>query len=107
MNGVLLAETAVFLRFHTLRMFFLILGGIVVSVLALCAFQCDSCAHFSNLSESVLLYFYSTKKRPMIVSPDKYNTVATLRQSDFAFFLFRTKNHIYAQQQMFIHLSLA
>ena len=92
---MLLAESAVFLCLHTIRMCLLILLGIVVSVLALCAGKCNSGTHFftSYLSYRTIDHglIYSTKKRPMIVSPDKYNTVAILRQSDFAFFFFTIK----------------
>lgn len=45
MRGMGSAESAVLLGFHTVRMGFLILGGIVVTLFAFCACQSDSCTH--------------------------------------------------------------
>ncbi len=46
---VLLAESAVFLGFHSVRMRLLILGCVIVALFAFCTCQCDSCTHFFHL----------------------------------------------------------
>ena len=52
---MLLAESAVFLCFHTIGMCLLILLGIVVSVLALCAGKCNSGTHnFTSLIMKII-----------------------------------------------------
>ena len=45
---VLLAESAVLLCFHSVRMRFLVLGRVIVALFAFCTCQCDSCTHFST-----------------------------------------------------------
>ena len=45
MHGIPFAEPAVFFRFHPVGMCFLILCGIIVTVLALSAGQRDPCTH--------------------------------------------------------------
>ena len=49
MHGMSLAETAILLGFHSVRMSLLILCGIVVTLLALCTCQCNSCTHLYHL----------------------------------------------------------
>ena len=45
MHCVSLAESAILLGLHTIGMCLLILGCIIITTLALCACQCDSCTH--------------------------------------------------------------
>ena len=62
-----LAESAIFLGFHSVRMCFLILRSVVITLLAFCTCQCDLGTHFST---STRFYTFSSrinlciKKRP-------------------------------------------
>lgn len=49
MKSMSLAESAVFLGFHSVRMILLILGCIVVTLLAFSTCQSNSCTHFFYL----------------------------------------------------------
>jgi hypothetical protein len=51
-HGVTLAESAVFLGLHTIGMSLFILSGIVITLFALCACQCDLCTHILSLRVS-------------------------------------------------------
>ena len=81
-----LAETAVLLRFHTIRMIFLLLGRVVIPLLALCACQRDTSTHnfhlasFNNyirtmtqqlLKAAVRAYWYPISIRPTSISRKK------------------------------------
>ena len=56
MHGMLLAESAVLLCFHTVRMSFLVLSHVVVALFAFCTCQCNFCAHDFHLH----LYYRSS-----------------------------------------------
>ena len=68
MHRMSLAESAVLLGFHSVRMSLLILGHVVIALLAFCACQCDLCAHDFHLHlinfvlAWPLLYFGHKKK---------------------------------------------
>ena len=49
MKSVLSAESAVFVHFKTIRIVLLVFHCVIVSLLALCALQCDFCSHIINL----------------------------------------------------------
>lgn len=106
MHGMLLAESAVLLCFHTVRMSFLVLSHVVVALFAFCTCQCNFCAHDFHLhlyyrsSHLPLRYlFLSIKKRPKLFhSPNYYIIWVRIRQSFFAknycfikFFKYTTK----------------
>lgn len=60
------AESAVFLDFHSVRMSFLILGSIVVTLLAFCAGQSDFCTHFATsicFVKKILFLCFEHKKK--------------------------------------------
>lgn len=63
-----LAELTILLCFHTFRMSFLILRCIVVTLLALCTFQCDSCTHNLHLA-LFCFYFHAYKKKSRFIRP--------------------------------------
>ena len=88
MQRVSLAESAVFLGFHAVRMSLLILRHVVIALLALRACQCNFCAHDFHLH----LYYRSShfarglilsiKKRPLFFhSPDHCNIQTPVRQA--------------------------
>lgn len=88
MHGMLLAESAVLLCFHTVRMSFLVLSHVVVALFAFCTCQCNFCAHDFHLhlyyrsSHLPLRYlFLSIKKRPKLFhSPVYYTIEISIRQ---------------------------
>jgi hypothetical protein len=47
---VFLAESAILLGFHSLRMSFLILCHVVITLFAFCTCQCNSCAQNFHLA---------------------------------------------------------
>lgn len=62
MRGVLSAESAVLHGLHTIRMSLLILSGVIVTLLAFGACQCDLCTHFYSIScprRDKMLFFVS------------------------------------------------
>ena len=66
---VLLAESAVLACFHSVRMCLLILCCVVVTLLALCTCQCDSCTHgIPPPPFSLLTYIVSRKLLVLIHS---------------------------------------
>ena len=92
MHGMLLAESAVLLCFHTVRMSFLVLSHVVVALFAFCTCQCNFCAHDFHLhlyyrsSHLPLRYLIlSIKKRPKLFhSPVYYTIEMSVRQGIFA-----------------------
>ena len=88
---MLLAESAVLLCFHTVRMSFLVLRHVVVALFAFCTCQCNLCAHDFHLhlnyrsSHLPLRYLIlSIKKRPKLFhSPVYYTIEISIRQGIF------------------------
>ena len=69
---MLLAESAVLLCFHTIGMCLLILSCIVITLLALCACQCDLGTHiYSPPYASV----FATQKKDLRLLLNQYNIV--------------------------------
>ena len=56
MHGMSLAESAVLLGFHTVRMSFFVLSHVIVALFAFCTCQCNFCAHDFHLH----LYYRSS-----------------------------------------------
>ena len=91
MHGMLLAESAVLLCFHTVRMSFLVLSHVVIALFAFCTCQCNLCAHDFHLhlyyrsSHLPLRYLIlSIKKRPKLFhSPVYYTIEISIRQGIF------------------------
>ena len=87
------AESTILFGFHAVRMGFLILRHVVVTLLTFCTCQCNSCAHDFHLH---LIFSYSRsnlsiKKRPgLFHSPHYYITTSLPRQS--LFFKYTPKN---------------
>ena len=71
MQGMLLAESAILLDFHSVRMSLLILRRIVVTLFTFRTCQCDSCAHNFHLS---LVVFCRRPGRPSILGIKKRPT---------------------------------
>lgn len=61
-HGMGLAESAILLGFHSVRMGLLILGCIVVTLLAFCTCQCYFCTHLSTSTYSLSSNFKHKKK---------------------------------------------
>ena len=74
-----LAESAILLGFHTIRMSLLILSHVVVTVLAFRTLQSNSCAHNFHLAFNIFTYvllmvanhpILGIKKRPTSIRHD-------------------------------------
>lgn len=79
MIRVFLAESAILLGFHTIRMSLLILRHVVVTVLAFRTLQSNSCAHNFHLAFNIFTYvllmvanhlILGIKKRPTSIRHD-------------------------------------
>ena len=94
MHGMSLAESAVLLGFHTVRMSFFVLSHVIVALFAFCTCQCNFCAHDFHLhlyyrsSHLPLRYLIlSIKKRPKLFhSPVYYTIEISIRQGFLGLF---------------------
>ena len=75
MKGLLAAETAILVELKTIRIVLLVFESIVVSLLALCAGQCDLNTHGWNL-----LRLITSKQAPPQEHLHKNNTTIRLCQ---------------------------
>jgi len=88
---MLLAESAVLLCFHTIGMCLLVLLGIVVSVLALCAGKCNSGTHIFT---SLLVYKSEsfTAQKKDLISSRRINITQQINAVNRFFTMFFQKN---------------
>ena len=71
MHGMSLTEPAVLLGFHSFRMVLLFLGQVVIALMALCTFQCDSYTHdlhlrLNNVNRMSVRAYYSRKQTELL-----------------------------------------
>lgn len=86
-----LAESAIFLGFHTIRMSLLILCCIVVTILAFCASKCNSCTHnFTSVMRVVQIRARRYLTAFIGVCPTDWEWVFPISGVGFALF-FRNK----------------